>query len=66
MRRIYTKISAILIVIWLLTYLSFAWYLSSFLPDNIFIQLIYYIVASLLWIPIAVKIIAWGNDNDKL
>lgn len=65
MKRMYTKISSILIVLWMVFYLSIAWYISSYLPENIFLQLIYYIVASLLWIPLAVKIIAWANDNDN-
>lgn len=50
-----------LVILWLAVYLAAAWYVgSSIIPDDRVWQFIYFPIAGLLWVPVAIRIMKWG------
>ena len=54
-------VTSFLVVLWLAVYLALAWYVgSSLVPDDRLWQIIYFPIAGLLWVPVAIRIMKWG------
>lgn len=54
----YRAVTALMLVSWIMFYILLAWFVGGFIPiDSDFLELAYYPVAGLAWIPIAAWIL---------
>lgn len=61
----YRAVTALLLVSWLFGYIIFAWYMGSYIPENSkFLELLYFPIAGLAWIPIATWILKKRHRDD--
>ncbi len=58
MTATYRAVTSLLIVGWIFIYIIFAWVLAGIIPENSkFLELLYFPIAGLAWIPVAIIIL---------
>ena len=59
------SLTAFFVVVWLTVYVTGAWIVGwALIPEHWLWQLIYFPVAGLLWVPVAISIMKWGARQD--
>jgi len=65
--RIRRAFTALLVLLWIISYLAVAWYIgASFVPETWLWQLVYFPVAGLAWVPVAIFIMHKMAEKPKL
>lgn len=60
-----TPIAGLVILFGLLIYLSLIMSITDFLPENLFIGTIFYLVAGLAWIPGVMFMLGWAHRDPS-
>jgi hypothetical protein len=60
-----TPIAGLVILFGLAIYLSLIANLADFLPENLFLETIFYLVAGLAWIPGVMFVLGWAHRDPS-
>ena len=65
MYRKHTKIGSIGIVLWMFIYICFIMWLRSLLPINFLLDIVFYPIVGVAWVPVAIKLIKYCNKDNE-
>lgn len=60
-----TPIAGFVILCWLAIYLGLALNIADFLPENLFLGTVFYIIAGLAWIPGVMFLLGWAHRDPS-
>jgi hypothetical protein len=60
-----TPIAGFVILCWLTVYLGLALSIADFLPKNLFLETVFYILAGLAWIPGVMFVLGWARRDPS-
>ena len=58
-----TPIAGLTTILFLFLYSAVIINIADFVPEHLFFQTVYFLVAGLIWIPAVVKLIGWANKD---
>jgi len=58
-----TPIAGLTTILFLFFYSAVIINIADFIPEHLFFQTVYFLVAGLIWIPAVVKLIGWANKD---
>ena len=59
-----TPIAGLTTILFLFLYSAVIINIADFVPEHLFFQTVYFLVAGLIWIPAVVKLIGWANKDE--
>ena len=60
-----TPIAGLTTILFLFLYSAVIINIADFIPEHLFFQTVYFLVAGLIWIPAVVKLIGWANKDGE-